>query len=69
MSYKLSQDVWLAQQVDRCKGVLSQNMDYTREYSLQELLSLCRNFGLDYTGSEYQVIGQQLLAEGFLVTV
>lgn len=69
MAFQLSHTVWIAQQVNRCRGVLLQNMDPKRQYTLQDLLSLCADFGLDYTMAVYQEIGQALLAEGFLETV
>ncbi len=69
MAYRLAHAVWLARQVDRVRGTLVQNMDPTQDYTLPDLLSLCDNLGLHYSGQEYAEIGAVLLAEGFLVEV
>ena len=69
MAYQLSHAVWVQEQVTRVRGILLQNMDHTREYTLEELLILSADLGLLYSDPEYVEIGQALLAEGFLQQV
>ena len=69
MAYRLTHTFWLQEQVTRVRGVLLQNMDHTRVYTLEELLILSADLGLLYSDPEYVEIGQALLAEGFLQQV
>lgn len=65
-TYTLSHEVWLAKEVERARGILLVHMEDGRGYTLEELLTLCADYGLHYTNPEYQEIGQQLIMAGFL---
>lgn len=67
--YQLSYDVWLAQQVERVKGVLLQNMGHTTTYTGAQLKTLAQDLGLFYTDDEYVDILGELITDGFLSQV
>lgn len=67
MPYRISADEHIAHEAQRVKGVLLSHMDPAVDYTLDDLLSLCADYGLDYTNPEYQEIGQALITDGFLV--
>lgn len=69
MPYKLSNSAWLTREVERVKGVLAQQMKPGQTYTTEQLLTLLKDLGLDYSNPEYQQIGQKLLTDGFLVQV
>lgn len=66
MPYRLTHDGWVVQQADRCKGILMQQMVNGQDYTVQELLDLLSEYGLDFSNPSYQEIGAILLADGFL---
>lgn len=68
-NYKLTSATWLAREAERVKGVLAQQMEPGREYTVEELLTILKDYGLDYSNPEYQQIGQALIAEGFIEEV
>lgn len=69
MPYQLSRDLWVDQQVLRVEGILIQNMVLGQDYTVEEVLALLHDYGLDYSNPAYQEIGAKLIAQGILVVV
>lgn len=68
-TYQLTPAAWLARETERAKGVLLVHMEKDRAYTLEELLQLCRDYGLEYGNPEYQTIGAELIKQGVIKTV
>lgn len=68
MPFRLAHAVYIAREVERARGVLVSHMEDGLAYTPAELVKMLKDYGLEYSSSEYQEIGAVLLAEGFLET-
>lgn len=69
MPYKLTDAAWLAYETERAKGVLTVHMEHDQEYTIEELLAMLHDYGLDYSNPQYVEIGAALIADGTLEAV
>ena len=67
--YKLTSSAWLAREVERAKGVLLVHMKPGIAYTVDELLAMLSEYGLDYSNPEYQTIGAELIQRGVIEAV
>jgi len=68
-TYRLTTTAWLAREVERAKGILLMHMQPGRAYTVDELLTMLADYGLDYSNPEYQEIGKVLISQGVIEQV
>lgn len=67
--YRIVSATKLGYEVNRARGVLLVHMEAGQVYTVEELLLLLKDYGLDYTNPEYISIGSALVADGTIETV
>lgn len=65
-TYKLTDAAWLARETERAQGILLQHLVKGQEYTVDEVLQILVDYGLDYSNPEYVDIGNQLVADGVI---
>jgi len=68
-TYKIVDAIKLAYEVDRAHGILLVHMVKGQAYTVEEVLTLLKDYGLDYSNPEYAAIGSVLIAEGVIEVV
>ena len=67
--YCLTATAGLAREVERAKSILLVHMQPGRAYTVDELLTMLADYGLDYSNPEYQEIGKVLISQGVIEQV
>ena len=68
-AYRLTPAAWLARETERAKGVLLCHMQPGQAYTVNELLAMLADYGLDYSNPEYEPIGKELIKQGTIQAV
>jgi len=65
-TYKLTDAVLLHRRTARARQIMTEHMVPEQEYTLEELLALLNEHGLDLGNPSYVEVGQALIAGGII---